>query len=71
MARKRGKSRWLALAAVVLIAFVYSANQPFYAGSSLGPNHKWRMEHGRLTLTRSSVVVQTSFWMDYNSEGMR
>ena len=65
------KSRWAALVTTVVVFLVYVANVPFYAGSSLGPRHSWRMEHGRLTVERSEVVAQKDLWIDLNSEGLR
>jgi hypothetical protein len=57
--------------ASVFVFLVYLANVPFYAGSSVGERHSWRMEHGRLTVDRSQATAPKSFWMDLNSEGLR
>jgi len=65
------KSRWWALTASVLVFLLYAANVPFYAGSSLGDTHSWRMEHGRLTVRQAAATAPKSFWMDLNSEGLR
>lgn len=63
--------RWAGLILTLLILAVYAANLPFYSGSSLGPNWRWRMEHGRFLVARSSVESRESFYIAPNSEGLR
>jgi hypothetical protein len=67
----RGRTRWFAAASVVLIAAIYVANVPLYAGQSFEGGLSWRMEHGRLTIDRTPEGRPKSFWADLNSEGLR
>jgi len=69
----RGRTRWLAVAAAALVAVVYLANLPFYAGQTFESGLQWRMEHGRLTISRNAALRgrPQSFWIDLNSEGLR
>ena len=67
----RGRTRWFAAIATALVLLVHAANVPFYAGSSLGREHSWRMEHGRLTVKRSASTSPQAFWVAPNAEGLR
>jgi hypothetical protein len=73
MTGRRGRTRWLAVAAVALVAAVYVANLPFYAGQTFESGLHWRMEHGRLTISQRTAKRGRlkPFWMDWNSEGLR
>lgn len=64
-------SRWAAAAATTLLAALFVLNLPFYSGSALGPQFSWRMEHGRLTLKRSPVTANETFYVANNTEGLR
>ena len=69
--------RWLAATRVIaivvagLLAVLLLLNLPFYAGSRLGEGLSWRMEHGRLGITRGPGADRNDFWLDANSEGLR
>lgn len=67
---RRGRTRWFASAAAFLIAAIYVANLPLYAGASFD-GWSWRMEHGRATIHRAPVIRAKPFWVDLNSEGLR
>jgi hypothetical protein len=69
--KRRRLARWGGLFATVVLALVYLANLPLYAGSSLGPFISWRMEHGRLALERHAAQNPEAFYVAINSEGMR
>ena len=55
----------------VLLALLLLANVPFYAGSTVGAHHSWRMEHGRITLERKTSQNPQGFWIAPNAEGLR
>lgn len=42
----------LAAATLALVTALWVLNRPFYTGSTLGPTLSWRLEHGRLNITR-------------------
>lgn len=71
MRAPRARSRWTATALAGVLLLLLAANLPFYAGSTPVEGFSWRMEHGRLTLTRSELERPTGFWVDLNSEGLR
>jgi uncharacterized protein len=66
-----GRSWRVAMACTALVAMVYLANLPFYAGSRLGGDLHWRMEHGRLTLLSHPRHAAPDFWLAGNTEGLR
>lgn len=68
---RRGRTRWLAAVALALVAAIYVANLPFYAGQTFDGGLSWRMEHGRVTIQRNPHLRPKPFWMDLNSEGLR
>jgi hypothetical protein len=68
---RRRVSRWAAALVTAAVLLVYAANVPFYSGSALGSEFSWRMEHGRLTLKRSPVTADESFYVANNTEGLR
>ena len=63
--------RWFALVMTVLMALVYAGNVPFYAGASLGLEHSWRMEQGRLTIRGHEPAEPDPFYLHVNSNGLR
>jgi hypothetical protein len=69
--RPRRLARWLAAAVLALLALIYVANVPLYSGASVGEQFAWRMEHGRLTLKRSPVTAHETFYVEFNTEGLR
>jgi hypothetical protein len=68
---RRGRTRWLAVAAAALVAAAYVANLPFYAGQSFEGGLSWRMEHGRLTISHLPDDLGRPLWVDFNTEGLR
>jgi hypothetical protein len=71
MPRPRTILRWLLSAATIILVLLYFLSLPFYAGSSITANTSWRFEHGRLTVKHSSVSRTESFYVDFNSEGLK
>ena len=60
------------LPAAVIVALLYIANLPFYAGSSVGRRLSWRMEHGRLRVDfRPAGWATENFFIAINSEGLK
>ena len=70
LSARRGWTRWIAAAALALVAVTYIANLPLYAGASFD-GWSWRMEHGRATIRRDPGIRPKPFWVDWNSEGLR
>jgi hypothetical protein len=68
---RRGRTRWLAVAAAGLVAAIYLANLTFYAGQTFEGGLKWRMEHGRVTIQRNPSARPKPLWVDLNSEDLR
>jgi hypothetical protein len=66
-----GRTRWFAAAVVALVAALYVASLPLYAGQSFEGGLSWRMEHGRVTIERRPEGRAKPFWADLNSEGLR
>ncbi|MFI5401554.1 MAG: hypothetical protein ACHQ1G_01360 [Planctomycetota bacterium] len=66
----RGRTRWFAVVVLGMVAALYVANLPFYAGASF-EGWSWRMEHGRMTIQRNPDLQPKPFWVDLNSEGLR
>ncbi len=69
--RSRSFTRPAAFALLAVIAILQLASIPFYAGSSLGSFASWRLEHGRITLTRNDTLNAEPFYIAINSEGLR
>jgi hypothetical protein len=71
---RRGFSSWIlsvGMLASVLTALLWVLNLPFYAGGG-GAHWRWRMEHGRVRIEhRDQPVNPESFYVDFNSEGLR
>lgn len=70
---RRGRTRWLAVAAAGLIAAIYLANLTFYAGQTFESGLKWRLESGRLTtsLRPAHQGRPKPFWIDLNNGDLR
>ena len=73
--RTRRRRIWFARVtltiATLAVAAVYVANLPLYAGGGTS-TFNWRMEHGRLKLASRSEPGNTeSFYIDFNTEGLR
>ncbi len=68
----RSKATKILAGIAAVLALLWLLNLPFYSGSKLGAGMSWRMEHGRLTVRRSTSAPSTSsFYIANNSEGMR
>jgi hypothetical protein len=65
--------RWISTGAALLVLVLWIANLPFYAGAPVGDHYKWRMEHGRVRVTRWADPPQRkqTFYVAANSEGLR
>lgn len=71
MPRRHGRlSRSTALGVAAGVLLVYIANVPFYSGSTLGRGFGWRMEQGRLTVSRAPGRNPESFYVAANSAGL-
>jgi hypothetical protein len=63
---------WILTCAATLVALLYIASVPFYAGSSIGSRLNWRMEHGRLRIDfRPAGWITQYFFIAINSEGLK
>ena len=64
-------TRALAIVAAILLGILLLLNLPFYAGAGLGEGLSWRMEHGRLGITKGPGHERDDFWLALNSEGLK
>lgn len=50
---------------------MYVLSIPLYAGSGIGSDYSWRLEHGRFSFERNPGLASESFFIAPNSEGLR
>lgn len=75
MAMRRGRWRvagkWAAAAVAVVSLALNVLCVPFYSGSRLPWRMSWRLEHGRMTVSRRGAASTESFYIAINNEGLK
>ncbi len=71
MRTRRVGLAWTLTILTAVVVLLYAANLPLYSGSRIGAVGSWRMEHGRMTLSRLPFPSSESFYVAINTEGLR
>ena len=65
------RTRSIAAGVLVVLLLALLLNVGLYAGSRLGDEASWRLEHGRLGIQWGTWAKHDDFWVAGNTEPMR